>query len=100
MRKIITATFTSLDGVMQAPGGPLEDPTHGFSLGGWTAPYFDAALGASMGEIFGRPFDLLLGRKTYDIFAAHWPFVPDPSDPMAPMFNRITKYVASRSRKT
>jgi len=66
MRKIIVATFTSLDGVMQAPGGPREDPTGGFALGGWTAPHFDAALGASMGEIFGRPFDLLLGRKTYD----------------------------------
>jgi dihydrofolate reductase len=97
MRKIVVATFTSLDGVMQAPGGPQEDPTDGFTLGGWTAPYFDAALGASLGEIFGRPFDLLLGRKTYDIFAAHWPFVPDPSDPMAATFNKVTKYVASRS---
>src|SRR5215472_10148920 len=97
MRKIITATFTSLDGVMQAPGGPQEDPTHGFSLGGWTARYFDAALSASMGEIFGRPFDLLLGRKTYDIFAAHWPYVSDPSDPIAGLFNQATKYVASRS---
>jgi len=97
MRKIIVATFTSLDGVMQAPGGPREDPTGGFALGGWTAPHFDAALGASMGEIFGRPFDLLLGRKTYDIFAAHWPFVSDPNDPIAGLFNQVTKYVASRS---
>ncbi|HXA21193.1 MAG TPA: dihydrofolate reductase family protein [Acetobacteraceae bacterium] len=97
MRKIIVATFTSLDGVMQAPGGPREDPTGGFALGGWTAPHFDAALGASMGEIFGRPFDLLLGRKTYDIFAAHWPFVGDPNDPIAGLFNQVTKYVASRS---
>ena len=97
MRKIIVATFTSLDGVMQAPGGPREDPTGGFALGGWTAPHFDAALGASMGEIFGRPFDLLLGRKTYDIFAAHWPYVSDPNDPIAGLFNRVTKYVASRS---
>jgi dihydrofolate reductase len=95
MRKIIAATFMSLDGVMQAPGGPEEDPTGGFTFGGWTAPYFDEALGASLGEIFGRPFDLLLGRKTYDIFAAHWPYVSDPNDPIAVTFNRITKYVAS-----
>lgn len=100
MRRIIVATFISLDGVMQAPGGPAEDPTGGFSFGGWAAPHFDAALGASMGEILSRPFDLLLGRKTYDIFAAHWPFVADPDDPIAPMFNRVTKYVASRSKKT
>src|SRR5829696_7085910 len=83
MRRIVSSTFVSLDGVMQAPGGPAEDPTGGFAFGGWTAPYFDEALGAAMGEIFGRPFDLLLGRKTYDTFAA--------------MFNRITKYVASHS---
>lgn len=97
MRKIIVAAFTSLDGVMQAPGGPQEDPTAGFTLGGWTAPHFDQALGAAMGAIFGRPFDLLLGRKTYDIFAAHWPFVTDPNDPIARVFNETTKYVASRS---
>ena len=98
MRKIMVATFASLDGVMQAPGGPQEDPTGGFTLGGWTAPYFDAALGASLGEIFGRPFDLLLGRKTYDIFAAHWPYVTDPNEPIAGVFNQVTKYVASRSK--
>ena len=80
MRKITVATFTSLDGVMQAPGGPQEDPTGGFSYGGWTAPHFDQALGASLGEIFGRPFDLLLGRKTYDIFAGHWPYVTERAD--------------------
>jgi dihydrofolate reductase len=97
MRRIVVATFTSLDGVMQAPGGPQEDPTGGFALGGWTAPHFDEALGASLGEIFGRPFDLLLGRKTYDIFAAHWPYVADPNDPIAGSFNKVTKYVASRS---
>ena len=98
MRRIIVAAFTSLDGVMQAPGGPEEDPTGGFTLGGWTAPHFDEALGASLGAIFGRPFDLLLGRKTYDIFAAHWPYVTDPNDPIAGAFNSVTKYVASRSR--
>ena len=97
MRRIIVATFTSLDGVMQAPGGPKEDPTGGFSFGGWTAPHFDEALGGAMGEIFGRPFDLLLGRKTYDIFASHWPHVTDPNDPIAGLFNRVTKYVASRA---
>jgi dihydrofolate reductase len=97
MRKIIVAVFVSLDGVMQAPGGPKEDPTSDFALGGWVAPHFDAALGGSMGELFGRPFELLLGRKTYDIFAAHWPYVDDPNDPIAGLFNSVTKYVASRS---
>ncbi len=98
MRRIIVATFTSLDGVMQAPGGPQEDPTGGFAYGGWTFPHFDPALGGAMGEIFGRPFDLLLGRRTYEIFAAYWPYVTDPNDPIAGPFNRVTKYVASRSR--
>jgi dihydrofolate reductase len=98
MRKILVATFVSLDGVMQAPGGTQEDPTGGFTLGGWIVPYVDEALRASLGEIFGRPFDLLLGRKTYEIFAAHWPHVTDPNDSIAPVFNRVTKYVASRSR--
>lgn len=98
MRQIIVTTFTSLDGVMQAPGGPKEDPAGGFAFGGWVAPHFDAALGGAMGEIFSRPFDLLLGRKTYDIFAAHWPYVTDPNDPIAGLFNQVTKYVASRTR--
>ena len=98
MRRIVVATFTSLDGVMQAPGGPAEDPTGGFAFGGWTFPHFDQQLGAAMGEIFGRPFNLLLGRKTYDIFAAHWPYVTDPNNPIAGLFNRVTKYVASRAR--
>jgi dihydrofolate reductase len=97
MRRIIVAVFVSLDGVMQAPGGPREDTAGGFDLGGWTAPHFDAALGASMGELFSKPFDLLLGRKTYDVFAAHWPYATDPNDPIAGLFNSVTKYVASRS---
>lgn len=97
MRRIVVSTFISLDGVMQAPGGPEEDPVGGFALGGWTFPHFDAALGGAMGEIFGRPFDLLLGRKTYDIFAAYWPQVTDPNHPIAALFNRVTKHVASRS---
>jgi dihydrofolate reductase len=98
MRRITVSTFTSLDGVMQAPGGPQEDPSGGFEFGGWTFPHFDGELGGgAMGEIFGRPFDLLLGRKTYDIFAGHWPHVTDPNNPIAGSFNRVAKYVASRS---
>lgn len=100
MRKIVVATFVSLDGIMQAPGGPQEDPTGGFAFGGWTAPLFDEALGGAIGDIFGQPFDLLLGRKTYEIFAAHWPYIDDPNDPIAGAFNKVTKYVASRSQPT
>ncbi|TKT69601.1 dihydrofolate reductase family protein [Aquamicrobium sp. LC103] len=96
MRKIITGAFVSLDGIMQAPGGPQEDPTGGFEYGGWAAPYFDGAMGEAVGEIFAEPFDLLLGRKTYDIFAAHWPYVGS-DDPIGPLFDRITKYVATRN---
>jgi dihydrofolate reductase len=95
MRKIIAAAFVSLDGVMQAPGGPEEDPTGGFKFGGWTFPYFDEELGGHMGTLFDKPFDLLLGRRTYDIFAAHWPYAGD--DPIAVLFNSVTKYVATRS---
>src|SRR5262249_59890380 len=100
MRRIIAATFTSLDGVMQAPGGPQEDPTGGFSFGGWTFPHFDEALGGAMGEIFCRPLDPLLGRKTYDIFAAPWPHVTDPNDPIARLFNKVTKKPAPPARPT
>jgi dihydrofolate reductase len=97
MRRILVASFTSLDGVMQAPGGPQEDPSGGFTFGGWLVPHFDDSLGAFVDELLGRPFDLLLGRKTYDIFAAYWPYVTDPDDTIAPLFNRVTKHVASRS---
>jgi dihydrofolate reductase len=96
MRKLIVSAFTSLDGVMQAPGGPEEDPIGGFRFGGWVAPYFDETAGAVIGELFARPFDLLLGRKTYDIFAAHWPYA-DANDPIGPLFDRVTKYVATRN---
>ena len=96
MRKIIAGAFVSLDGIMQAPGGPEEDPTGGFTNGGWVVPYFDDAVGKAMDEMFARPFDLLLGRKTYDIFAAHWPNV-GPDDPIGALFDRINKYVASRN---
>ncbi|QJE71780.1 dihydrofolate reductase family protein [Aerophototrophica crusticola] len=104
MRKLMVSTFVSLDGVMQAPGGPDEDPRGGFTLGGWTVPYFDEALGAEMDDIFAQPFDLLLGRRTYDIFAAHWPHVPlEPGQPgydpgsvdIARKFNACAKHVAT-----
>lgn len=96
MRKITAATFVSLDGVMQAPGGPPEDPTGGFAFGGWVAPHFDEKLGSVMGAVFEKPFDLLLGRKTYDIFAAHWPYAPE-GDPIGVAFDKATKYVATRN---
>jgi dihydrofolate reductase len=73
MRKITVLTFVSLDGIMQAPGGKGEDPSGGFDLEGWTVPFFDDLLGEEMGKQMTPPFDLLLGRKTYDIFASHWP---------------------------
>jgi dihydrofolate reductase len=96
MRKLVAAAFVSLDGVMQAPGGPEEDPTGGFTQGGWTVNYWDEPMGAFMGCMFSDPFDLLLGRKTYEIFAAHWPFMSD-DDPIAGTFNKVTKYVATSS---
>jgi dihydrofolate reductase len=98
MRKLITGAFVSLDGVMQAPGGPQEDPTRGFKLGGWVVPYIDEVFGQAIDELFGQPFDLLLGRKTYEIFAAHWPYAEGGEDDfIARRFNSITKYVATRS---
>ena len=96
MRNVVAAAFVSLDGVMQAPGGPPEDPTGGFAFGGWLVPYSDEATGQFVMESFSQPFDLLLGRRTYDIFAAHWPFMPD-GDPIRAAFDRATKYVATRS---
>lgn len=104
MRKLTVAAFLSLDGVMQAPGGPEEDPTGEFRFGGWLVPHFDEVSGAAAGESFAAPFDLLLGRKTYDIFAAHWPHVqqdPTASDfdagnaHVGRRFNEVTKYVAT-----
>ncbi|NRP73778.1 hypothetical protein ILFOPFJJ_04691 [Ensifer psoraleae] len=96
MRKIVVGAFVSLDGIMQAPGGPDEDPTGGFKYGGWVAPYFDETMGAAVDEMFAKPFDLLLGRKTYDIFAAHWPYA-GADDPIGTLFDRITKFVATRN---
>jgi len=95
MRRIITAAFVSLDGVMQAPGGPEEDPTGGFTHGGWTATLWDEVMEQQMGGVMGGDFDLLLGRNTYDIFAAFWPF--QSGDPIAEKFNAVTKYVITSS---
>ena len=99
MRKVIVGAFVSMDGVMQAPGGPEEDPTGGFKFGGWVAPYVavDPLFGEEIGKLFSQPFDLLLGRRTYEIFAAHWPYAEGgPYDDIARTFNRITKFVATR----
>ncbi|MCF2489106.1 dihydrofolate reductase family protein [Dyadobacter sp. CY347] len=95
MRKIITNTFMTLDGVMQAPGGPDEDTESGFEYGGWSVTQWDQLMNEAMIEAMKKPYDLLLGRVTYEIFAAHWPTLKD--DPTADLFNRINKYVATNS---
>lgn len=92
MRKIRAATFISLDGVMQAPGGPTEDPTGGFAFGGWVAPFWDDTVGKLMGQAMGEDYDLLLGRRTYEIFAAYWPYMDDE---IGRTFNAIAKYVVA-----
>lgn len=97
MRKLVVLSFITLDGVMQAPGGPEEDPTGGFKHGGWVAGYFDDFLGKVMAGQMSEPFDLLLGRKTYEIFAAHWPYVKTDGDPIAAGINKAKKYVASKT---
>jgi dihydrofolate reductase len=93
MRKIIGAAFVSLDGVMQAPGGPHEDPTGDFKLGGWLWQFSDEAVGKRVDTLFDREFDLLLGRRTYDIFAAYWPFVEGKGKALGEKFDRAAKYV-------
>ena len=95
MRKLIVTTFLTLDGVMQAPGGPGEDDD-GFAFGGWSVNYWDESMSQTMDEFMGKPFDLVLGRKTYDIFAAYWPNAPEEAG--GKPLNDATKYVASRSR--
>ena len=95
MRRIVGATFLSLDGVMQGPGGPSEDPTGGFKYSGWLPPVGDEAIDRKIGEIFGRPFDLLLGRRTYEIFAAYWPYASDQMADIRDPFNACTKYVVT-----
>ena len=99
MRKIVVGAMASIDGVMQAPGGPTEDPTRGFRFGGWVMPYFDQEFGEELDRVFNEKFDLLLGRKTYEIFAAYWPYYDQnaPDGGIAKLFNDIKKYVVSRS---
>jgi dihydrofolate reductase len=90
MRKVITGAFVSLDGMMQAPGGPEEDPSGGFKFGGWVVPFTDEVFRQAISGLFEAPFDLLLGRKTYEIFAAYWPY-QSADDPIAKRFNAVTK---------
>src|SRR5213593_1415930 len=94
MRRLVVLSFVTLDGVMQAPGGPEEDTTGGFSYGGWSAGYWDDALARAMTEQMSEPYDMLLGRKTYEIFAAHW---PRAKDDFAARINNSRKYVVSRT---
>ena len=98
MRKLTVNTFLTLDGVMQAPGGPEEDPSGGFAHGGWSVNYWDDKMGQIMDEFMGRPFDLILGRKTYEIFAAYWPNATEEQG--AKPLNEATKLVASRTLRS
>lgn len=97
MRKLVVLTFVTLDGVMQAPGGPEEDTSGGFKHGGWTVGYWDDFMGKIMDTQMAAPFDLLLGRKTYEIFAAYWP--NSKEEPLASRLNEAKKYVASKTLK-
>jgi dihydrofolate reductase len=98
MRTLLVQTFLTLDGILQAPGGPGEDDSGGFTLGGWSVNYWDDQMGQAMGEATSTPFAMVLGRKTYDIMAAYWPHAPEEAG--GKVFNDATKYVASRSRPT
>ncbi|MDB5178419.1 MAG: hypothetical protein JWN01_362 [Patescibacteria group bacterium] len=95
MRKLAVLTFISLDGVMQAPGGTEEDPSGNFPYGGWTFPYFDEVMGEVMGKQMSMPFDMLLGRKTYELFAGFWPKQDEKTNPGAAPLNKAKKYVVS-----
>lgn len=99
MRRLIASTFVSLDGIMQAPGGPEEDPTGGFAFGGWTFPYWDEAIDISAAGFDGKDRELVLGRRTYQIFEAYWPYQP-ADDPIAQTLNAAKKHVASRTLMT
>jgi dihydrofolate reductase len=102
MRKLIVSAFISLDGVVQSPGGPREDPSGEFRLGGWMVPYADEATGQHLQDLLSQPFELLLGRCTYDIFAAYWPRIPADSDSRAisDLFNSVPKHVATHQSGT
>jgi dihydrofolate reductase len=102
MRKLIVAEQISLDGVIQSPGAPEEDPSGEFRLGGWVVPYADEAIGHDLQDLFSQPFELLLGRRTYEIFAAYWPRVPVDSDSraIADLFNSVPKHVATHRSDT
>jgi dihydrofolate reductase len=102
MRKLIVAEHISLDGIIQSPGSPKEDPSGDFRLGGWTVPYDDEAIGQSVHELLSEPFELLLGRRTYDIWAAYWPHVPadSPAHGIADLFNSVPKHVATHRADT
>ena len=95
-RRITGAAFLSLDGVMQAPGGPTEDPTGGFEQGGWMFKVWDEGIEQTLGSLFSGSYDLLLGRRTYDIFAAFWPYAEGDNKPMGEAFDRANKYVLTR----
>src|SRR5262247_3774327 len=97
MRKLIVAEQISLDGVIQSPGGPQEDPSGNFRLGGWVVPYADEAIGKALQDLLSQPFELLLGRHTYEIFAAYWPHVraDSSSHAIADLFNSVPKHVAT-----
>jgi dihydrofolate reductase len=99
VRKLIVAEHISLDGVVQAPGAPEEDPAGGFRLGGWTVPYADDAIGQAVQDLLAQPFELLLGRRTYDIWAAYWPQVP-AGHAIADLFNSVPKHVATHRPDT
>ncbi len=100
MRRIIGAVFVSLDGVIQAPGHPEEDRSGGFELGGWLHQFFDEAVGERVDRLFTPPFDLLLGRRTYDIFAAFWPYNAEEPGGIGERFDRASKYVVTRGSES
>jgi dihydrofolate reductase len=102
MRKLIVAEHISLDGIIQSPGAPKEDPSGDFRLGGWTVPYDDNAIGEAVQDLFSQPFELLLGRRTYDIWAGYWPHVraDSPAHGIADLFNSVPKRVATHRPDT